>query len=820
MNHLLPATGSPVLIFLGKWTVLLALGWAAHGGLLRQHARWRRLLWRSLLGFSLLLPLAAFLPLPVFTIPVYAPAVPARVEVALASAPENEPPAASLTAMPANGSPPQMTVPVGSQAAFAAPALAVPQPFSWAQLGLLIWVFGGVMGAARLGWLQIRLRRLRRQSRPADATWHQLTQTIQRELNVRQPVAIRLSSVIQSPFVCGLWQPVILLPQSLAITLSPAETMALLRHEIAHLRGHDLIWCNAWRWLQVIAWFHPLVWAIPAAHNLACEQEADRLASGPAEDRATYAQLLAQVALRVLTPPAVETHLTLNGSAQIVRRLQHLQRPRRGWKTGYSGLGFSLATLLFILSAGCEFSRTSPPASSPPPATEFKRVQIVVLDDAGRPVAGASVQPFGFRVKGPRNVDAYGWITNRFGPRETAVTDADGKAWLKYPVTAFPSEKLLTADLTLTVHHPKYTPAVSQSFHVDGGNDPIRLTPGIELEVSGYYGPDHQNVTNLVANLSQESVSFDRWIKSQTSLFFHQLAPGGHMIQLMGQLPSGELVYSDSLPFTAVPGQPCHFNLKMKPGVRLEGRLDASVPRPVINGRVLINVRPPQIPAFLDPNDVTGLWEKYGRFHLWHSYRPIAADGTFVFESIPPGEVDVAVLGDGFASKSTGWPETYVRNGKTFHRASFGVPQPFPLTTPVTRIEIVTEPTATLEVNVKTRQGTPIKGADACVNPNIFRMGGIFGSMSDSSEDPFRKLSPLPPPPYHVLTDQNGLAVLRNIPALGHTLAINHPQFVVPIGKPVGLPDRHVLIHLTPGQTTNVNVTMEPAGKDYIGTAK
>ena len=813
MNHLLPATGSPVLIFLGKWTVLLALGWAAHGGLLRQHARWRRLLWRSLLGFSLLLPLAAFLPLPVFTIPVYAPAVPARVEVALAPAPENEPPAASLTAMPANGSPPQMTVPVGSQAAFAAPALAVPQPFSWAQLGLLIWVFGGVMGAARLGWLQIRLRRLRRQSRPADATWHQLAQTIQRELNVRQPVAIRLSSVIQSPFVCGLWQPVILLPQSLAITLSPTETMALLRHEIAHLRGHDLIWCNAWRWLQVIAWFHPLVWAIPAAHNLACEQEADRLASGPTEDRATYAQLLAQVALRVLTPPAVETRLTLNGSAQIVRRLQHLQRPGGDWKTGYSVLGFCLALALFILSVGCEFARTNPPA---PVAAEFNRVLIQVQDADGHPLAGASVHPFGFRVKGPRNVDAYGWITNHFGTPETVFTDTDGKAWLKYPVMGFPDEKLETADLSLTVNHPDYCPAISDSFHVNGSNDPVRLTPGMELAVSGFYGPDHQPITNLIANLSQEAVSSDRWIKTAKGISFHQLSVGGHLIQLMGQLPSGELMYSDSLPFTAVPGQSCHFNLEMKPGVRLEGRLDASVPRPVTNGRVLITVRPPQIHAYLDPKDAAALIEKYGYFHLWHSYRPIAADGSFVFESIPPGEVDVVVLGDGFASKST----TNMHNGKTVHPGLFGVPQPFPLTAPVTRIEIVTEPTATLEVNVQTSQGMPIKDAEARVNPNIFRMGGIFGLMRDSSEDAFRSLPRLPHPPYSGNTDENGHLVLRNIPALGRTLDITHPQFVVPIGKPVGLPDRYISVHLTPGQTTNINVIMEPVGKDYIGTAK
>ena len=413
-------------------------------------------------------------------------------------------------------------------------------------------------------------------------------------------------------------------------------------------------------------------------------------------------------------------------------------------------------------------------------------------------------------------MDAYGWISDRFGPPETAVTDADGKAWLKYPVMGFPDEKLETADLNLTVNHPNFCPAVSQGFHVQGGNDPIRLTPGIELEVSGYYEPDHQPMTNIVPNLSQEAVSSDCWKKTANGIFFHQLSAGWHMIQLMGQLPSGEQVYSDSLAFSAEPGHPCHIVLAIKPGIRLEGHLDASVPRPVNNGRVLIAVRPPQIPAYLDPKDAAALIEKYGYFHLWHSYRPIAADGSFVFESIPPGEVDVVVLGDGFASKST----TTMHNGKTVHPGQFGVPQPFPLTAPLTRVEIVTEPTATLEVHVHTKQGAPINDADVGVYPNIFRMGGIFGLMTDSSEDPFKNLPRLPHPPYRGKTDQNGHVVLQNIPALGHNLAIIHPQFVIPIGKPVGLSDRNISIHLTPGQTTNINVTMEPVGKDFIGTAK
>ena len=51
---------SPVFIFLCKWTVLLALGWTAHGLLRSRDARWRLILWRSVLCFGLALPLLNF----------------------------------------------------------------------------------------------------------------------------------------------------------------------------------------------------------------------------------------------------------------------------------------------------------------------------------------------------------------------------------------------------------------------------------------------------------------------------------------------------------------------------------------------------------------------------------------------------------------------------------------------------------------------------------------------------------------------------------------------------------------------------------------
>ncbi|MGO8765167.1 MAG: TlpA family protein disulfide reductase, partial [Limisphaerales bacterium] len=73
----------------------------------------------------------------------------------------------------------------------------------------------------------------------------------------------------------------------------------------------------------------------------------------------------ARLALRVLALPAVETKLTLNGSSQIARRLSHLAQKGLGaWNWKHTVAGISLVGMLFLMTAGCDFSKTSSSGST------------------------------------------------------------------------------------------------------------------------------------------------------------------------------------------------------------------------------------------------------------------------------------------------------------------------------------------------------------------------------------------------------------------------------------------------------------------------
>ena len=582
---------SPGFGILFKWTVLLTLGWAAHGLLRHWHARWRVILWRGIFCLGLLLPLLQWMEFPGVKIRIRSVLVSARDTTIIVGPNETVSPTQATT-LAAPQAQPRAEEPVSMHAS-SLPLLTPPNNLGWTAFMIAIWASGCLCGAARLFRLQAQLAGLRKAAHQPSTGLLKLATQIQNRLNLQREIGVRISDAVASPFVCGVLKPTIILPQALTQQLSAGELSALLSHELAHLRQHDLVWCVAWRWMKAVCWFHPLVWKAPAAHNLACEQEADRLASLQLPDQDSYAQLLARLALRVLALPPVETKLTLNGSSQIAQRLRHLgQKGMRAWNWRYAVAAFSLVGLLFIATAGCGFTKFSPNGST---KTEFKELLVLVQDQDGKPIEGAKVLPTGFRVKGIHGADAYGWNKKLFGPAETAVTDQAGKAHVKYPVESIPEEREYTGKLILSVSHPEYASVFIQSYSVDSPEEPIKLTRGIHLEVSGYFGSDHQAVTDLIPNLT-EGVPPEAWQKMDNGVIaFNKLSPGGHLLQLMGRRPSGETVYSDTMAFTAETGKRIHFALEMKPGIRLEGRLDDHVPRPVKLMRVMIDIVPRNI---------------------------------------------------------------------------------------------------------------------------------------------------------------------------------------------------------------------------------
>ncbi|WP_309708821.1 M56 family metallopeptidase, partial [Armatimonas sp.] len=91
------------------------------------------------------------------------------------------------------------------------------------------------------------------------------------------PAPVRLSTTIKGVALVGIRQPLLLLTPSF-FTCAPELQRAILRHEAAHLRHHDLRWNLAFRIAAVLLWPVPLVGLLRRAHEAASEELADALA--------------------------------------------------------------------------------------------------------------------------------------------------------------------------------------------------------------------------------------------------------------------------------------------------------------------------------------------------------------------------------------------------------------------------------------------------------------------------------------------------------------------------------------------------------------
>ena len=139
----------------------------------------------------------------------------------------------------------------------------------------LIWL-GGMIAFLMVLFHRMRFARgLVNTGQSAPEAWRALLDTCRQQLHIRSEVRLKTSATIPSPAVCGLHKPTILIPTVLVESLSPAEIKATLVHELAHIKRGDL-WINALQTLlEVIYFYHPLVWLANAKIRKICEQAVD-----------------------------------------------------------------------------------------------------------------------------------------------------------------------------------------------------------------------------------------------------------------------------------------------------------------------------------------------------------------------------------------------------------------------------------------------------------------------------------------------------------------------------------------------------------------
>lgn len=216
------------------------------------------------------------------------------------------------------------------------------------------YAIGVVVMLARFGVSIVGSLRLRQ-------TLHQITdsellQTIARlsaKLGLKRKPMVGLCQRVNVPVVVGIIRPVILLPPALLIGLEPNQLVAVLSHEMAHIRRHDLLVNLMQRIVESLLFFHPVTWWISRRISNERENCCDDMAA-VCNGSLSYANALLKMAELCLSrnPMQRSTLTTLSATggnpSQLARRIRRLIGSEHQTQLGVSrrAAGLVFATLM------------------------------------------------------------------------------------------------------------------------------------------------------------------------------------------------------------------------------------------------------------------------------------------------------------------------------------------------------------------------------------------------------------------------------------------------------------------------------------------
>jgi type II secretory pathway component GspD/PulD (secretin) len=249
---------------------------------------------------------------------------------------------------------------------------------------LLFWLAGSSL---LVGLLVLRSRQaaqLAHHACAAKAESQSLLDDCARLLGLRRGVLLKLVASACSPAVCGLGRPVVLLPQRLADGLPADQLRAVLLHELIHVRRHD-VWVNCLQaLLQVVYWWHPLVWLANARIRRVREEAVDEAVMVALGSQAeAYPATLLEVAKLAFARPLTALGLVgifeSRGALHLrIRRLLDRPTPRSA-KLNFASLVAVAVCGALLLPMACG-QRTGNPKPLTPPGALSSTAAIVLVE--------------------------------------------------------------------------------------------------------------------------------------------------------------------------------------------------------------------------------------------------------------------------------------------------------------------------------------------------------------------------------------------------------------------------------------------------------
>lgn len=218
---------------------------------------------------------------------------------------------------------------------------------------LWIWLVGMAGASAAALW---RSRGIRREwlavgPEPTVAWFDELVRDAARRVGLRRPPVVRVQADAAGAALIGVWRPVVVMPGRLLTEASREQVRHVLMHELSHIRRRDAVWAFVCKGVQVVYWFHPVLWMarsrLETLREICCDQSVVTALRGR---RTAYRRTVLELARAMVEAPRVAPLGFIQHHSQLMARLTQLQRPA----PGRPGLVRAIALVMFgLLLAVC-----------------------------------------------------------------------------------------------------------------------------------------------------------------------------------------------------------------------------------------------------------------------------------------------------------------------------------------------------------------------------------------------------------------------------------------------------------------------------------
>ncbi len=192
-------------------------------------------------------------------------------------------------------------------------------------VGRILWVIYLVGAVAMLVWMLYLALRLKWKAAHMPEAHGELRQRLKRleYLYELDDLPVVLAPEGNTPYICGMFRPILVIPQHMAQTVDDR----VLLHELLHRKHSDIAVSYFFLFFRCVHWFNPLFWFITARISDDCEAACDERVVEQLEagERMAYGKLLLALAVERFHY-RMGTSCIAGGEKQISRRIRSIAR--------------------------------------------------------------------------------------------------------------------------------------------------------------------------------------------------------------------------------------------------------------------------------------------------------------------------------------------------------------------------------------------------------------------------------------------------------------------------------------------------------------